>query len=79
MECEIEIEIDARGLLCPLPVLKLRKAVQGVRPGCLVRIILDDPAARIDVPHYCAEAGHSVVEETSLGQRAYAYVIRREA
>ncbi len=49
--------LDARGLLCPLPVLKLRKRLKGLRSGEVIELWADDPAAVIDVPHFCAEAG----------------------
>lgn len=52
------LEIDALGLLCPLPVLRLRKRMQGAKPGTLIRLLADDPAAQIDVPHFCNESGH---------------------
>ena len=54
-------EIDALGLLCPLPVLKLRKRMKALAPGCELRLIADDPAAIVDVPHFCNEAGHTFI------------------
>ena len=54
--------IDARGLLCPLPVLKLRKRLKPVAVGSRVELWADDPAAVIDVPHYCTESGHQLVK-----------------
>lgn len=56
--------LDASGLLCPLPVLKLRKRMMSVPSGGTLRMITDDPAAIIDIPHFCAEAGHHVIEST---------------
>ncbi len=53
--------IDARGLLCPLPVLKLRKRLKPVAAGACVDLWADDPAAVIDVPHFCSEAGHQLI------------------
>ncbi len=50
--------IDAIGLLCPLPILRLRKRIQDVASGTIVKVLADDPAALIDIPHFCAEAGH---------------------
>ena len=49
--------IDARGHRCPTPTLKLRRAVEAAEPGERLRLICDDPLARIDVPHYAAQAG----------------------
>ena len=58
---DIDLEVDARGLLCPLPVLRLRKRMQALAPGEVVRLLADDPAAHVDVPHFCAEAGHALL------------------
>ncbi|WP_299816356.1 sulfurtransferase TusA family protein [uncultured Jannaschia sp.] len=52
------MEVDALGLLCPLPVLRLRKRMQPLPPGAEVHLLADDPAALVDVPHFCAEGGH---------------------
>jgi tRNA 2-thiouridine synthesizing protein A len=54
-------ELDTCGLLCPLPVLKARKRLGGMAPGALLRVLADDPAARVDFPHFCAEQGHELV------------------
>ena len=55
-------ELDATGLLCPLPVLKARKRLQPLATGDILRMRADDPAAIVDVPHFCAEAGHTLVD-----------------
>lgn len=52
------IQIDARGLRCPLPVLRLRKVLTGLPTGSRVDIRADDAMAQIDLPHFCAEEGH---------------------
>jgi tRNA 2-thiouridine synthesizing protein A len=70
-------ELDARGLLCPLPVLKARKRLQALAPGALLRMIADDPAAIVDVPHFCAEAGHSLESQTEGMGAAQVYLIRK--
>lgn len=59
-----DIEIDALGLLCPLPVLRLRKRLQDLAPGQVARLLADDPVAQIDVPHFCAEEGHALIAST---------------
>ena len=65
--CSMIHDIDATGLLCPLPVLKARKRLQSIAVGELLRMRADDPAAVIDVPHFCAESGHKLVESTEDG------------
>ena len=48
-------EIDATGLLCPLPVLKLRKRIKGINKGQVIKIFTDDTSAEIDIPKFCYE------------------------
>ena len=56
------IELDATGLLCPLPVLKLQKKIKSIKEKERIRLITDDPAAVVDVPHFCNEQGHNLIE-----------------
>jgi tRNA 2-thiouridine synthesizing protein A len=72
-----DAEIDATGLLCPLPVLRARKRLAGLEPGAVLRLVADDPAAVVDVPHFCAEQGHGLVGEADLGAGRRAWLIRR--
>jgi tRNA 2-thiouridine synthesizing protein A len=64
---EPEILIDARGHRCPVPTLKLRRAMQGAPAGARLVLIADDPLARIDVPHFLREAGGELLETADLG------------
>lgn len=71
-----DAELDAIGLLCPLPVLKARKRLRALEPGQVLRMLADDPAALVDVPHFCAESGHDLlaIEDAEDGQ---VYLIRK--
>ena len=71
-----DLEIDAIGLLCPLPVLRARKALAGMKAGAVLRLLADDPAAVIDVPHFCAQTGHAFISATPDGP-VTAYLVRR--
>ncbi|HEX4098604.1 MAG TPA: sulfurtransferase TusA family protein [Caulobacteraceae bacterium] len=64
-----EIVVDARGHRCPVPTLKLRKALEAAPAGARVRLLADDPMARIDVPHFTAEVGAMILarDETDGG------------
>lgn len=62
-----DVEIDAVGLLCPLPVLRLQKALRSMRPGQYVLLRTSDPAAVIDIPHFCTEVGASLVKCSKVG------------
>lgn len=71
------ILIDARDLLCPLPVLRLRKTLTAAAPGTEVHLLATDPAAHVDVPHFCAEQGHTLLN-TSESDGATLFHIRRK-
>ena len=62
-ETRFDAELDALGLLCPLPVLKARKRLQALSPGQVLLIRADDPASIVDMPHYCAESGHRLLRQ----------------
>jgi tRNA 2-thiouridine synthesizing protein A len=56
--------LDVRGMRCPLPVLKARKALLDMAAGDEIEVLATDPAARIDFRHFCDTAGHRLVAET---------------
>jgi tRNA 2-thiouridine synthesizing protein A len=58
---------DLKGLNCPLPVLKARKRLLRMRPGSLIWLETTDPLAAIDIPAFCSEAGHRLVEAVAVG------------
>ncbi|TMV76892.1 sulfurtransferase TusA family protein [Thioclava sp. BHET1] len=68
--------LDASGLLCPLPVLRARKRLGQLAPGDLLQVIATDPAAAIDLPHFCQQAGHDYLgrlaaETIAMGKPVY--------
>jgi tRNA 2-thiouridine synthesizing protein A len=64
----MEHEVDAAGLLCPLPVLKARKRLESLKSGETLKLVATDPASVIDVPHFCSEQGHTLLSyEASEG------------
>ena len=58
---KIDEELDATGLLCPLPVLKAAKRMKSLSTGEVLRLLADDPAVVVDVPHFCAEQSHELL------------------
>ncbi len=58
--------VDARGLRCPLPVLRLRREAT---PGAVIDLVADDPAAAADVPAFVREMGWEMVETGPLSWR----------
>ena len=73
---EISVSLDLTGLKCPLPVLKARRQIGQMESGIL-EVQADDPAAIIDVPHFCNEAGHTLVSSDHSGA-VHVYVIRKK-
>jgi len=59
-----ETELDLSGLLCPLPVLKTRKRLATMRSGHVLKVIATDPMSNIDMPHFCNEQGHTLLDQT---------------
>jgi tRNA 2-thiouridine synthesizing protein A len=64
---EAEETIDLTGLLCPLPVLKARKRLASMKSGGILKVLASDPMAAIDMPHFCAEQGHELLETARDG------------
>ncbi len=60
------ILVDARGHRCPVPTLRLRRALDDAGAGAVVRLLADDPMARIDVPHFASEKGYALLESGEL-------------
>ena len=56
------VVVDARGHRCPVPSLRLRKAMEGLRPGARLILLATDPMARIDVPYLMGDLGGTVSE-----------------
>jgi tRNA 2-thiouridine synthesizing protein A len=73
---EWDDDIDAEGLLCPLPVLRAAKALRGMAAGQVLRLRATDPAAVVDVPHFCREGGHAFLGAESHGTATH-YFIRK--
>ena len=57
--------IDATGLQCPMPVLRLQKALRELAEGASVTLHATDQMAVIDVPHFCNENGHAVLTQAT--------------
>jgi tRNA 2-thiouridine synthesizing protein A len=53
--------VDCEGLLCPLPVLRARKRLLSMRTGRILCVRATDAMAGVDLPHFCAEAGHTYI------------------
>lgn len=59
------VELDLRGLRCPLPALRTERALRSMQPGDRLCVLSDDPLAAIDIPHLCRQGGHALVDAES--------------
>ena len=57
-----DLTLDMRGAQCPWPVLKARKRLETMVEGAVLTLLATDPMAQVDVPHFCGEAGHQLLE-----------------
>jgi tRNA 2-thiouridine synthesizing protein A len=71
-------QLDTSGLNCPLPVLKARKVLIGMQPGETIEVITTDPMSVVDMPVFCAQAGHIIVGEEKQDGR-FVFTIERGA
>ena len=75
-----DVVVDARGLRCPLPVIRLAQRVRGLSPGTLVEVWATDPAAAADIPAWCRMRGQEFVtahgREPAEGGAHAAYLVR---
>ena len=55
--------LDARGIACPLPVLKARKIIAGMAAGQTLLVEATDPMAAIDIPHLAQQDGHRLIRQ----------------
>ena len=70
--------LDAKGLNCPLPILKAKKALTALPPGATLEILATDPGAVKDFAAFCRTTGHELVEQ-SIDGNVYRFVLKRKA
>lgn len=68
--------VDARGLVCPAPIVRLARAARGRAPGTTLTVLATDPAAEVDVPAWARMRGHAVVSTHRRGDGAIALTVR---
>lgn len=71
-----DVSLDVTGLKCPLPVLKARKALNGMAPGEVLEVLATDPAAGLDFRHFAKQSGHALLEAETEGE-VLRFVLRR--
>jgi tRNA 2-thiouridine synthesizing protein A len=71
------LELDCRGMRCPLPVIRLADIIGDVPVGGRLAVVADDPAARPDVPAWCRMRGQEYLGEDTAEDGTPRYLVRR--
>ena len=71
-------ELDARGLNCPLPILKAKKALKDLAAGETLKVVSTDPGSVSDFAAFCRSTGNELLEQSENGG-VYTYLIRKSA
>jgi TusA-related sulfurtransferase len=72
----IDRVLDTRGLSCPMPILKAKKALNDLDPGQVLQVLATDPGATKDFEYFCRHTGHRLMESTESGGE-YVFLIKR--
>ena len=70
-------ELDARGLNCPLPILKAKKALADMQSGEVLKVVATDPGSVRDFQAFARQTGNELVEQSSGGNEFVHYLRRR--
>ena len=69
-------ELDCRGTLCPMPIIRLREAIDGIATGSVIRVLATDPASVNDMPAFARNTGHELLSAGSH-DGVYEYFFRK--
>jgi tRNA 2-thiouridine synthesizing protein A len=73
---EIHKEVDARGLNCPLPILRAKKALADMTTGQILKVLATDPGSQRDFAAFAKQTGNEIVEVTSQ-DKIFTFLMRR--
>jgi len=74
---EFDFEVDARGLQCPLPLLRLKKAIMEIESGAVVKVTATDPAAHLDFGVFVEQAGHHLLHNAKETDHQVFYIKKK--
>ena len=69
--------LDTSGLNCPLPVLKTKKAMEGLQSGQILQVISTDPGSKADIPAFCNRTGHQLLETIEEGGKIIFFIKKK--
>jgi len=75
---EIAVTVDTKGLSCPMPMMKLAKAIKGIKSGEAVEMFGTDPGTKSDLPKWCTKSGNTLVEQSDVEEGVFRFVIQKK-
>ena len=69
--------LDVKGLNCPLPILRAKKAIKGLEVGAVLEVIATDPSSATDFDAFCTQTGNELLSQTEAGG-VYTFQIKKK-
>ncbi len=76
MQIQVHKEVDARGLNCPLPILRAKKALADMESGQILKVLATDPGSQRDFAAFARQTGNEIVE-SSKQEETFVFLMRR--
>ncbi len=77
MEIQIHKEVDARGLNCPLPILRAKKALADMESGQILKVLATDPGSQRDFAAFSKQTGNEIVDVSTTVDKVFVFLMRR--
>ena len=74
---QVDKELDARGLNCPLPILRAKKALADMQSGQVLKIVATDPGSVKDFQAFCKQTGHTLLDQ-SEAEKVYTFHMKHK-
>ena len=74
-DVKVDLELDCRGMFCPMPIVKLKKATKEMQAGQVLRLVATDPGSKRDVPAWADKTGNEILYSHEEGKK-YMFIIK---
>lgn len=71
----VDVEVDAKGMYCPMPIVKLKKTTKTMKKGQILKLVATDPGSKRDVPAWANKTGAEILE-TNEGDGVFTFLIK---
>jgi len=74
-DVEIDLELDCKGMFCPMPIVQLKKATKNMQPGQVLRLVATDPGSKRDIPAWAEKTENEIMDSNEEG-REFTFIIK---